>query len=272
MSIVYAAAASHAPGMRAWPKQAPEQQLEKIVSGWDTLRQGLEAAKPDVLVMLTSEHWANFFLDNMGAFCVGRGEHFTGPVEPWLGIDKATIAGDPELATQILNACYANGFEPGFSHEIALDHGTMVPLSYLTPDMKTRVVPIFFNTLATPRPTPARCVALGKVLGPVLRQSDRRVGVVATGGLSHDPGERNHGFIDSAFDAKFLDAMTKGDLDALSRYADADFFAAGGGTPELLAWLALAGVMARQGADTVCYEAIVPWATGIGMVNYSKAA
>ena len=204
MPIVFAGAASHAPGMRAWPKAPPADQVDRVNAAWDRLRSDLERTEPDTLVMLTSEHWTNFFLDHVGAFCIGLGETYRGPVEPWLGVKESQIAGDPSLAHDLLESAYASGFELSFSHELKFDHGTMVPLSYLTPAMDRKVVPIFFNALAPPRPRPARCVELGRVLGRALRRRPERIAVVATGGLSHDPGERRHGLIETAFDAAFL--------------------------------------------------------------------
>jgi hypothetical protein len=107
---------------------------------------------------------------------------------------------------------------------------------------------------------------------PFLDAAPERIAVVATGGLSHDPGERNHGIIDTEFDARFIADMTSADPDRLSRYSDTELLKAGTGTLELLAWICLAGIMGRQKARLVAYEAVVPWATGMGIVSYDRAA
>ena len=272
MTIVYATGASHAPGMTAWTDAAPADQKERLFAGFEKMQAAFSASKPDVVLALTSEHWVNFFLDHVGAFCIGRADHYVGPVEPWLRVEKSSIPGDPVLADELLAQCYENGFELNYSHEMALDHGTIVPLHFLMPDKNIPIVPIMFNTLATPRPTAKRCVELGKVLRPVLENSKKRIAVVATGGLSHDPGEVKHGFIDTDFDERFIGNMQRGDLAALSAYSDAEMLAAGAGTMELLAWLTMAGIMGERGADLVAYEAVKPWATGIGIMSYPIAA
>ena len=179
------------------------------------------------------------------------------------------MPGNPKLAKAILHHCYESGFELSYAEELKLDHGSMVPLKFITPQMNTSVVPLIFNTLATPRPTARRCLALGQVLGLLLERSDERIAVVATGGLSHDPGEINHGFIDREFDAEFLSRLEKGDLDRLSAYSDGELLKAGAGTLELLAWICLAGVMAKHKPRVVVYEAVQPWATGVGIVSYA---
>jgi len=271
MTIVFACAGSHAPGIRAWTERAPQQQVDHLFGGYASVRQALEEAWPEIVLLLTTEHWANFF-EHVSAFCVGRGDSFDGPVEPWLRVDNAKVPGNPGFATRLLEHCYAEGFELGFTQEMKLDHGSMVPLSFLTPKMDVCVVPIMFNALATPRPTSARCLALGRALRPFLEREPERIAVVATGGLSHDPGERNHGFIDTDFDARFIADMTSADPDRLAQYSDADLLKAGAGTLELLAWICLAGIMGKRKAKLVAYEAVQPWATGMGIVSYDRAA
>lgn len=272
MTIAYACSISHAPGYVAWPDAAPIAQKQALDAGADQLRRDCDAAGVDALIMFTAEHWTNFFLDHISAICIGRGDSFQGPVEPWLKMEKKTIPGLPALASALLETAYAQGMEASFSYELAFDHGTMIPISVLTPAMTTPVVPIFINTLAAPQPSPARCFALGRIVGDVARASDLRIGLVATGGMSHDPGERNHGLIDEAFDHRFLEAMTAGDVDWLQGLSIADLSKAGAGAVELLNWIALAGAMRSFSGKVAAYEAVKPWATGMGLMDFRLAA
>src|SRR5580693_6439231 len=130
MPISFACAVSHAPGMTAWTNAAPPEQKDRIYGGFERLRRELDASGTQVLVLLTSEHWANFFLDHIGAFCIGRGESFEGPIEPWLRVGKAIVPGNPKLAEAILHHCYESGFELSYAEELKLDHGSMVPLKF----------------------------------------------------------------------------------------------------------------------------------------------
>jgi aromatic ring-opening dioxygenase catalytic subunit (LigB family) len=248
MTISFAGALAHAPGIVAWRDAAPAGQQQQIYSGLDRLRDALAASAPQALVVFTSEHWANFFLDHVSPFCIGRAEAYSGPVEPWLKIEKTTIKGDSELAEEILLGCYAGDVEPGFSYEMTFDHGTMIPLHFLTPDMDIPIVPIVINTLMPPQPSVRRCMELGHIVGEIARRSRRRIGLVATGGLSHDPGERNHGFIDQGFDRRFLETLSTGNMARLRDYTVLDFAAAGA---------------------VLAYEAVEPWATGIGVMSFS---
>jgi aromatic ring-opening dioxygenase LigB subunit len=128
-----------------------------------------------------------------------------------------------------------------------------------------------FNTLAAPQPNANRFLAFGRVIGRVAAQSQRRIGLIATGGLSHDPGEKNHGIIDSEFDHRFLSAMAEGDGEQLGRYTRAEFAKAGAGAFELLSWVALAGALGGRKGELVAYEAVKPWATGVGLMTFTRA-
>lgn len=272
MPICFAAAVSHAPGITAWAEAAPEEQKNRLVAAYDETRKQLDASGAEVLVLLTSEHWANFFLDHMGAFCLGRAENYEGPIEPWLRVKNQNIRGHLQLGEEILTHCYENEFELSFAHEVKFDHGTMVPLHFLTPKMNYPVVPLFFNTLAPPRPSPSRCLALGRILSEVLNKSELKIGVIATGGLSHDPAELNHGVIDTEFDQTFLSLITAGNLEALEKYTDADLSEAGAGTLEILAWFALAGILGGSTGKVLSYEPVKQWATGMTVVQFNLAA
>src|SRR4029077_8897653 len=114
MPITFAAAVSHVPGMTAWAEAAPVVQKDRVYAAFDRLRRELDASTTDTLIVLTSEHWANFFLDHIGAFCIGRAESYSGPVEPWLKVAKTTMKGDPQLAAELIEAAYDGGIEPGF--------------------------------------------------------------------------------------------------------------------------------------------------------------
>jgi aromatic ring-opening dioxygenase catalytic subunit (LigB family) len=270
--IVFAGAMSHAPGITAWPDAAPPAQKSAVYAALERMRAELQAAHVEALVVLTSEHWANFFLDHIGAFCVGRADAFTGPVEPWLNIAKASVKGQPALAAEIVETAYGAGVEPSYAYELEFDHGTMLPLHFLTPAMDVPVVPIVFNTLAFPQPTSKRCFAFGEIIGEVARRSPLRLGVVATGGMSHDPGERNHGIIDSAFDRRFLEAMSIGDVAMLTGLSSAAFSAAGAGAFELLSWICLRGAIGAASGRVLGYEAATAWATGLGFMTFDLAS
>ncbi len=269
MPIVFACATSHTPGIRAWADAPPAEIKERFFGGLERLGEQLNAARPDAILIISSEHFANYFLDGMPAFTIGQGETHFGPVEPWLKVAQGHTPGEPELAARLLSAAFEAGFELNYSHELKLDHGTMVPLSFLDPERALPVVPLIVNAMTFPMPQPARCYSLGQTLGAALEVDASRVAVVATGGLSHAPGERTHGDIDTEFDTEFLRRLTAGDGDALTSYTDDEMTSRGLGTHEIRTWMTLAGICSDRPAEVLFYEPVPAWATGCGLLSYS---
>jgi aromatic ring-opening dioxygenase catalytic subunit (LigB family) len=269
MPIVFACAASHAPGMTAWTEAAPKDQAENFLGSYHKLGEKVAASKPDAIVALTVEHWANFFLNNMPSFCIGRAEHYDGPVEEWLRIPKARVPGDAKLGKELIDACLDGGFDPTFSDELLFDHATFLPLHFLNPKMAVPVVPVIINTLTPPMPTAKRCFEFGQFLGKTLERSQKRVAMIATGGLSHWPGEAKHGKINIPFDKHFLDNLIARDFTSLTAYTHDEINAeAGSGGHEIRTWIALAGAVQSWKAQLLAYEPVVPWATGCGLVAF----
>ncbi len=269
MPIVFASAVSHTPGIRAWADAPPAEQRKRFFAGFEQLGSTLRDAQPDAILIITTEHFANFFLDAMPAFTIGQGDSHFGPVEPWLKVAQGVTPGEPALASRLLSACFDAGFELNYSHELKLDHGTMVPLSFLDPERTLPVVPLIINAMTDPMPQPARCYALGKALGTALEADASRVAVVATGGLSHAPGERTHGDIDVDFDQDFLRRLEAHDADDITAYTDAELTARGLGTHEIRTWMTLAGVCREREADVLFYEPVPAWATGCCLLSYN---
>jgi hypothetical protein len=59
--IVMAYAASHAPMMTADPESAPDAQAENFFGALDTIRDKAIDAKLQAVVMMSGEHFSNFF-------------------------------------------------------------------------------------------------------------------------------------------------------------------------------------------------------------------
>lgn len=269
MPIVFACAASHAPGMTAWTEAAPKEQADKFLGSYRRLGARVAAAKPDAFVALTVEHWANFFLNGMPTFCIGRARHYDGPVEEWLRIPKGRVPGDAKLAAELIDACLDGAFDPTFSDELLFDHATFLPMHFLNPNMSVPVVPVIINTLTPPMPTAKRCFAFGQFLGGVLEKSPKRIAMIATGGLSHWPGEAKHGKINIPFDKMFLENLIARDHTSLTAYTHEEInVEAGSGGQEIRTWIALAGAVQSWKAELLAYEPVVPWATGCGLVEF----
>ena len=95
--FVGAFAASHAPLIaRDWDKLSATSR-EIITNDFRELGRRLTAAKPDAMVILSPDHWTNFFLDNLPSICIGVGEEHEGPPEPFMKNFPRPIPGHAAL-------------------------------------------------------------------------------------------------------------------------------------------------------------------------------
>jgi hypothetical protein len=268
--IVLAYCASHAPMMKVARDSAPEEQRKNFFGALDWLRNEAHARGVQACVVLSNEHFTNFFLENFPQICVGLGERNRGLTEAWLPIDKTWIPGHAGLARHLIRSALADGFDPAFSHLLELDHGVMTVYHELDPQMRLPMVPIVQNCAVEPLMPVRRCYAFGKAVGDAIRSFDGldRVAVVGTGGLSHWIGTPRVGDIDEEFDRWFLARLEDGDLEDVLTLPDDEIELAGNGAHEIRSWLAVAGAVAPAPARTLAYEPIHAWITGMGVAHF----
>jgi hypothetical protein len=272
MTVVGAYAVSHAPGLLAWPGKADAETRQSVFEdGFAEAGRRLRALEPDAVVVVTGEHFANFF-SIVPAFCLHVGDKSAGPIEPWLGVEKREVVTHAGLGDALLRGALADGVAMAFSRELVLDHGTMVPLELMQVPIDVPVVPLIVNTLVDPLPSLASCRDLGLALGRVLNDSGLRVVLIGAGGLSHWPGMAEAGRVSPEWDNALLDGLREGRRDVLWDPPTAGLADAGPGAEEIRAW-AVAGAAAPPGcAEVLAYAAVDAWATGIAVVDLMPAA
>jgi hypothetical protein len=267
MSVVGSFVLSHAPGLVAWPNKADAETRERIFEGgYAEAGRRLRALEPDVVVVATGEHFANFF-SIVPAFCLHVGDKSEGPIEPWLGVDKRVVPTHADLANQLLRRALDDGHGVAFSYELVLDHGTMVPLELMQVPTDLPVVPLIVNTLVDPLPSLASCRDLGLSIGSVLADSDLRVVMIGAGGLSHWPGMAEAGRVSPEWDRALLDGLEEGRRDVLVKPPTVGFEDAGPGAEEIRAWAIAAAATPPGNAEVLSYEAVDAWATGCAVVD-----
>jgi 2,3-dihydroxyphenylpropionate 1,2-dioxygenase len=273
VSLAFAGAANHAPGITARREAASAAQQEAFFGAYAALRRRLEAARLDALVVVTAEHFTNFFMDNMPAFCIGLADAYGGPVEDeqFLRIPRTTVPGAATLGRALAERV-AQEVDLAHSEELVFDHGLMIPLHLLTPRMDLPVVPIIQNCLAPPRPTLERCYRLGETLRRAIDARPERIGVLAAGGLSHWPAAPRSGEINEAWDRGFLDAFARGDRASMTGYSEAGIARDGGpGGHEIRAWVTLAGATEGWAREVLCFTPIPAYAVSGTVVALTAA-
>ena len=276
--IVAAMAMTHGPGLTGWFQAAPRAYQEMTLAATAEMRRRLLAAKPDVILAFSNDHLLNWPINNMPDFTVGIGEAHVGPADwfdEWVALPKYRIPGHPRLARDIVNEGARRGLAFAYLREMQFDDGISVPMHYLNPASTIPLVPVGMNCTVPPIPTPRRMYEVGTLLGEVLRgyPGDERIAILATGGLSHEPGGPRYFWVDEEFDLWFLDLLKKGDHEQLLRECTLEKMeaAGSGGTAELNAWI-LAMAFTRGPAEVLAYMPAIEWRTGTGMVVWNEMA
>jgi aromatic ring-opening dioxygenase catalytic subunit (LigB family) len=242
-------------------------QVAAFDAGYRRLAQALDAAAPDVTLLISAEHVNKFFIDNMPAFCIGMFDTFGGPYESRMrdvGYPYRRVPSDLGFARYLVERGLDDGVDWAVSENWDVDHGMMVPLHKLDPAGRHKMVPLFINCASPPLPSPRRCYRVGAWLADAIARWEpgKRVGIIATGGLSHSVGSLQQGFIDETFDRRFLDAFCAGDGDWLAALSDAEIAATGTSSGEVRSWIMLAGAFAGKKAECLFYEPIRGFDTG----------
>lgn len=184
-SLVLGVAASHTTLMNThWHELKHLDRAERFRNALDQAREALAAAKPDAVVILGSNHFRGFYLDLVPAITVGVGECIASGEA---GTPEGPQRVDTELARHVVTHLLNNGFDVAFSAKLQVDHGITHAIQYLTRGLDVPIVPIVINVFAPPLPPFPRCGEFGAELGRAIRSfpEDRRVAIVASGGLSH---------------------------------------------------------------------------------------
>jgi hypothetical protein len=268
--IVLAYCASHAPMMSSARMAAPEAQRKNFFGALEYLRDQAVERGVQACVVLSNEHFTNFFLENFPQICIGVGEKNWGPTEEWLPIDKVWIPGHEGLANHIARYTLDHGFDPAFSHQLELDHGIMTVYYELDNEMKLPLVPIVQNCAVPPLMPVRRAYEFGKQLGDAIRSYTglQRVAVIGAGGLSHFIGNPRVGDIVEDHDRWFLERLERGEVEQILDMPDSEIELAGNGNHEMRSWLAVAGAMAPLTSTTLAYEPVHPWITGMGVAQW----
>ena len=250
---------------------------QPFFAGYPPVREWLEKADPDAVVMLYNDHGLNFFLDKMPTFAIGAAPEYRNDDEGWGLPTLPPFPGDPKLSWHLIESLVADAFDVTTCQEMLVDHAFTVPISLLWPQRSRRrfgTVPVAINTVQHPLPTPARCYALGQAIGRAIESYADDIGVVviATGGLSHQLDGERAGFINKAFDleclAKIVDdprALTQLSIHELVR-------AAGTQGVELIMWLAARGALDGNVTKLHSHYHIPVSNTAAGLLLLERAA
>ena len=215
----------------------------RVYAGFNALKQKLNEARPDVVVVFGDDQSECFDFSNFPSFAVyvgGEWEGFppsrgrrlanrgggNGGAAPAVERRRERLLGHPDLAVGLLTGMMQRGFDPAFCMDMpkperGIGHAFMNPASSLT-DYSIPVVPVLLNCYYAPQPTARRCYQLGQAVRESVEAypGDLRVALVGSGGLWHTPGAQD-AYLDEDFDRAMLGYLEAGDIRGMAQHFDA---------------------------------------------------
>ncbi len=258
MSLVFAGVCSHAPGITGRAHLADPVLKDELHRQFFRMGEALRATRPDAVMVIAAEHFANFFMNNMPAYAIGMADDYEGPIEDpaWLGIARTRVPGNADLSRRLI-CNVLQDVDVAYAEEWKLDHGIMVPLHFLTPKFDHAIIPVNINCQGPPLTPLKRVWVFGEALRRACDSVPERIALVGTGGISHWPATPDSGKVNEPWDREFLDRWSRNDKDALLSYTDeATYAEAGQGGFEIRNFITVAA--AARGRGTVLHFKPIP--------------
>ncbi len=147
-------------------------------------RARVEAFQPDLIVAFAPDHFNGFFYDVMPPFCIGARAQAIGDFKSLAG----TLPVPEDLAYALAQSVLDADVDVALSYRMQVDHGCAQALEVLTGGLdRYPVIPVFINSVAPPMATLRRARLLGDAIGRFMARTGKRVLVVGSGGISHEP-------------------------------------------------------------------------------------
>ncbi|MFI9625852.1 3-carboxyethylcatechol 2,3-dioxygenase [Streptomyces sp. NPDC052042] len=162
----------------------PADVSQELEDAFAEARRFVHEFDPDLVVNLGPDHYNGFFYRLMPAFCIGYAARSIGDY----GTQAARLDVPEDLARGLAEAVLADGIDLTVSLDMEVDHGAVQPMEILYGDATAKpFIPIFINSVAPPFTPLRRVRLLGEAVGRHLATLDKKVLLISSGGLSHDP-------------------------------------------------------------------------------------
>jgi 3-O-methylgallate 3,4-dioxygenase len=165
--------------------------------------------------------------------------------------DTTKYPTDGDLARHLMNGLIDEGFDLAANFQsnpgVGLDSAYNLLFEKFDPEANYPYVPVLISRYRPNQATPKRTYEFGQAVRRVIERWDspKRVAVMGSGGLSHQ-------VIDEELDRTVIDALQEGNPEALFAM-DRDRLNFSPGTPEILNWVACAGVMTPKAMTLIDY-------------------
>lgn len=147
-------------------------------------RAEVEAFDPELIVIFAPDHYNGLFYDLMPPFVIATAADSVGDYQTQLG----PLSVDKDLALEMARFILDSDIDIAISHRLQVDHGCTQTLEEMTGSLtRYPVIPIIINSVAPPFGPYRRVRKLGEAVGKFIAKLNKRVLILGTGGLSHEP-------------------------------------------------------------------------------------
>lgn len=226
----------------------------------ESYRETLTAADPEVLILVGSDHFHQFFHDNYPTFLIGKQPRYDATFYNEIrefSMPTYELEGHIELSGYLQRGLLERHFDLSVSNELKLDHSVICPIITTRPQGDLPVVPIYANIFAPPLPSPRRFYELGRAIREIIDEypGSTRIAAVGSGHLSLELGGPRmfgeHG-PDPEWDRQAIEWLSNGDIDAiLENVTIESMMQAGNATPGFLDIILMLGIAGPRPADYV---------------------
>jgi protocatechuate 4,5-dioxygenase, beta chain len=271
--IIAGVASSHVPAIGAAidNKKTEEPYWKRVFSGFETSKQWMAQAKPDVAIVVYNDHASAFSVDIIPTFALGCAAEFPPADEGWGPRPVPVVKGHPALASHIAQSVILDEFDITVVNKMEVDHGLTVPLNLLfgsPAQWPCPVIPLAVNVVMYPPPTGHRCFMLGKAIRKAVDSypEDLQVVIFGTGGMSHQISGPRAGLINSKFDKAFLDSLA-GDAKRATKIPHIEYMReAGAEGIEMVMWLIMRGALDPKVEEVYRFYTVPASNTAVGHI------
>lgn len=263
-----------------------QQRFAVVQNAMDQIAQTLQQVKPDAVIVIGDDHHEMFAENHMPAINIFWGEKYLSAPAELEKIPAFRRAGmwayhpekpqwvlcDGQLGRHLIEGLIAQEFDVAHSSAVAPERSIGHAFNFIARRLMKEtgllpLVPIFLNTYFPPtQPTVARCYSFGRALRQAIESwdTDKKVAIVASGGLSHF-------VIDEKMDRALLAAMAQKDRAAICGWPERVFQS---GTSEIKTWIALSGAMEQTALQMrlidylTCYRSLAGTGVGAGFAEW----
>lgn len=147
-------------------------------------RAEVEAFDPELIVVFAPDHYNGLFYDLMPPFVIATAADSVGDYQTMSG----PLSIPRDIALDLTRHILDSDLDIALSHRLQVDHGCTQTLEEMTGSLtRYPVIPIIINSVAPPFGPYRRIRKLGEAVGRFLAKLDKRVLILGTGGLSHEP-------------------------------------------------------------------------------------